>query len=149
MKPKLLSLLIMISLTGCTTITGSMNPLTLDSLAYSQYVGLKWLSLKLHEGCKEPSNIDSNLPLLISRSEELEIYTQHKRSSIAEKESSTKLVLAIRDFADQYQKEPERKMKKDICETGTMSISAILDDILNRLGGAEIPKTDTYKVSPW
>lgn len=115
----------------------SLNPVTLDTLAYSQYVGVHWLVGKLHEGCSESSNINSNLPLLVSRSEELLIYATHRQSSMTEKSNAEKLVKLTRGFMTRYQKEPDLKTKRAICEEETTNISETTAKILKSLGGVD------------
>lgn len=118
-----------------TTACASINPVTLDSLAYSQYVGLKWLAGKLAEGCEETANIDTNLPLMVARSEELLIYAQHRRSSASEMTNAANLVKSSTEFMKKYRAEPDIKAKRAICMTETADLSILIGGILDDLGG--------------
>lgn len=129
-----------------STSRNSIN-INVDTLAYSQYVGLKWLAMKMKAECGEPSNINANAPLMLSRSEELLIYMAHKKSTQQEFNDSKRLVEMVKAFLDAYRREPDLKVKQNICGVEIVKIDDKIKMILVNISGVyDVPN---YTINRW
>lgn len=133
MKKILAIVLACLTLSACNTLpystSNTYNGVSYDQMQYGQLVGMRWLTGILRDQCKDESVVLANFRVLKGKSEEIQIYVQHKKSSYTEVRLANQLNDKIKFFEKQYRETRNEAECREILSSMMMTLDSALDTV--------------------